>query len=177
MCISLSPMALFSCGTAATCCCQLGLHWLCRVLGLEQYCSLKSVILLSHFLFFYLVVRSCSGTVDADRTDQVKDFLAKCQHWGRQHKVPWAVKDRCGEGTRSAKKGGVHTIHLNFFPFTKWVCTEVVLDFFSIFLTPSASTPPVPNPSSSTPSPPCPPQRHCYAPDWSQGIVYFIYNI
>lgn len=77
MCISLSAMALLSCGTAATCSCQLGLHRRCRELGLEQYCGLKSVILLSHFLFFYLWVRSCSGTIDQDTANQVKDFLAR----------------------------------------------------------------------------------------------------
>lgn len=50
--------------------------------------------------------------------------------------VPWAVKDRCGKSTAER---GVHTISLNFSPFTKLVSTEAIPDFFSNIAYPSPS--------------------------------------
>lgn len=134
-------------GLPAACWCQLGLHWHWRELGLEKYCGLKFVILPSHLLFFYPLVRSCSGTVGQDTADQVKDLSGKgeCPCWGRQQEVPWAIKDRCGKSTGSAERGGVHTINLNFSRFPKLVSTEAIPDFFPVFPTPSPLLPP-PNP-------------------------------
>lgn len=135
VCVSLNAMVLLlqckAIGLPAACWCQLGLCQLWRELGLEKCCGLRFVILPSHFLFFYPLVRSCSGTVGQDTANQVKDLSGKgeCPCWGRQQEVPRAIEDRCGKGTGSAERGVVHTINLNFSPFTKLVSTEAIPDF------------------------------------------------
>lgn len=93
--------------------------------------------------------------------DQVKDLSGKavCPCGGRQQEVPWAIKDRCGQGTGSAGRAGAHIVHLNFSPFTGVVSAEA-------FSVPSLYSPPIHPPDQKKI------ERYCFASNRSQGTVH-----